>query len=181
PTNTHFVDFAVSTPVVKASDAYANQHIGIAIFSSIPFDQNLFGGYWDIDNVRLQELGPPMVAIPNASFESPDSTYATNRMDSWEKNPQPFWYDENAFGGPWDLATGIFSNAPNVNGQIITNIHGEQAAFLFVLPQTGFFQDYDSIDSDDATPSHNFNATFQPGKAYRLTVGLIGGGGGMRE
>ena len=181
PSTTHFVDFPVFTSIVKASDPHAYKHIGIAIFSSIPFDQNLFGGYWDIDNVRLKQIEPPLLALPNASFESPDTTYATNRMDSWEKNPQPFWYDEAIFGGPWDLATGVFSNAPNAENMIIDNMDGEQGAFLFVLPQVGFFQDYNSVDWAHTNATHDFNATFQPGKAYQLTVGLIGGGGNMRE
>ena len=180
PTNTHFVDFSIATPLVKASDAHANQHIGIAIFSSIPFDNTLFGGYWDVENVRLKEV-PDFLGVPNASFESPESTFATNRMASWEKNPQPVWYDELLFGGPWDLASGIFSNAPNQSGVIIDNMDGEQAAFLFVLPEVGFFQDYNSMDWEDTAPTHEFNVTFQPGRAYQLTAGLIGGGGNMRE
>ncbi len=181
PTNTHFVDFSVATPSVKASDAHVNQHIGIAIFSSIPFDNTLFGGYWDIDNVRLKEITQVLLSVPNASFESPETTYATNRMDSWQKNPEPIWYNEALFGGPWDLATGVFSNSPNQNGVIIDNIDGEQAAFLFVLPQVGFFQDYNSIDWSHTTPTHDFSAKFETGKAYQLSAGLIGGGGNMRE
>ena len=62
PNRTNFVDFAVVTPVVKTSDAHANQHIGIAIFSSIPFDPSMFGGYWDIDNVRLHEINRPRLS-----------------------------------------------------------------------------------------------------------------------
>ena len=181
PSTTHFVDFTVATMIVKTSDTYANKHIGVAIYSSIPFDPAFFGGYWDVDNVRLREITPNLVSVPNASFESPDTPYATNRIDAWEKNPQPAWYNEVLFGGPWDLATGVFSNAPNVSGIAIDNMHGEQAAFLFVLPEVGFFQDYNSVDWAHTTPTHDFNATFQPGKAYQLTVGLIGGGGNMRE
>src|SRR5262249_40224052 len=37
----------------------------------------------------------------------------------------------------------------------------------------------DSTDWSHPAPTHAFNVTFQPGKSYTLTVGVIGGGGGM--
>jgi len=49
--NNHFVDFQVSLPVVKSSDPWAGQHIGIQVLSTV--DPSLQGGYWDVDNVRL--------------------------------------------------------------------------------------------------------------------------------
>jgi thiamine pyrophosphokinase len=44
---------------------------------------------------------------------------------------------------------------------------------MFVIPQVGIFQDYDS------PANHAFNATYEVGKSYHLTVGLIGTGGNM--
>jgi hypothetical protein len=41
------------------------------------------------------------------------------------------------------------------------------------------FQDYDSVDWNDAAPTHAFNARFEVGKSYTLTVGINGGGGAM--
>ena len=57
----------------------------------------------------------------------------------------------------------------------IDNCDGTQAAFLFAFPDVAIFQDYDSIYGTNTTPSHAFNATFNVGSAYSLTVGVIGG------
>jgi hypothetical protein len=50
--NTHFIDFHADSAFVKTTDAWAGQHIGVRLLSSIT-DTNLEGGYWDLDNVRL--------------------------------------------------------------------------------------------------------------------------------
>ena len=63
PTNTHFVDFSVFLPQVKASDPWAGQNIGIQLLSTVGFD--LAGGYWDVDNVRLQT---PAVILGNVGL-----------------------------------------------------------------------------------------------------------------
>ena len=100
------------------------------------------------------------ILIPNGSFESPQTTYATNRIDSWQQTP------DSAF-----FLTGVFSNQPPV----IDNCDGNQAAFLFANPGVSLAQDYDSTDWSSPIPSHAFNATFNLGSAYSLTVGVIGG------
>ena len=84
PTNTHFTDFQVRTPIVQASDAWAGKHIGIRLASTVGFD--LQGGYWDLDNVRLTES-----VVPNGSFESPETDFAGPRMDGWQKTPEAAW------------------------------------------------------------------------------------------
>ena len=123
------------------------------------------------------------VAIPNGSFESPlvpmENPYAIPDMEEWQKTPQPFWYDPSQnFNTPWDFLMGTFFNVPNP-GTFIDNADGQQAAFLFALPGAGLFQDYNSLSGTNTTPSHAFNATFEVGSAYDLTVGVIGGGGNM--
>jgi hypothetical protein len=55
----------------------------------------------------------------------------------------------------------------------------DQAIYIFNAPGGGIFQDYDSIDWSGRT--HTFAAKFEPGRAYTLTAGMIGGGGGMPE
>jgi len=116
------------------------------------------------------------IYVPNYSFESPDigtnSPYAAPVLDSWEEAPQPDWYQPAYFGGsPWADLFGTFYNLPNftnsmgTNNTYIDNCDGVQAAFLFALPDVAIFQD--------------LNATFTVGKAYTMTVGLIGGGGDM--
>ncbi|MCB1125028.1 MAG: hypothetical protein KDM81_00930 [Verrucomicrobiae bacterium] len=115
--------------------------------------------------------------MPNASFESPTTDYAVPMIDAWATVPQPVWYDEGQWGGPWYQTTGVFLNAdPGIE-----NLDGQQAAFIFALPEVGVFQDYNSRDYSQAEPSHAFDVTYQPGLAYELTAGVVGNGGGMQE
>jgi hypothetical protein len=119
------------------------------------------------------------VFLPNASFEAPlvppVSPYAMPDMDYWEKSPQPSWYDPaQNYDTPWEDLMGTFYNVL-YPGTFIDNCDGTQAAFLFAVPQAALFQDYDSIYGTNTTPSHAFNATFNVGSAYSLTVGVIGG------
>jgi hypothetical protein len=178
PTNTHFVDFQLHVSTIKAGDAWVGQNIGIEIASTVGFE--LSGGYWDVDNVRLVEE----IDVPNGSFESPVvppvSPYAGPEMDFWQKSPQPAWYDPSQnFDTPWPYLMGTFYNVPFPD-KFIDNCDGRQAAFLFALPEAGLFQDYSSFSGTNTTPSHEFNAAFTTGKAYTLTVGVMGGGGGMK-
>lgn len=123
-------------------------------------------------------LSAATVSVPNASFEGPVTPFADPRMDSWEDYPKPPWYDE-VTNGPWDFLTGVFLNTDPSAPDHIDNMDGAQAAFLFAYPQVGIFQDYNSLDWAHPLPSHDFNALYQAGKAYQLTVGVIGAGGGM--
>ena len=65
----HLVDFQVNVPTVAASDAWAGQHVGLAIMSTVGFD--LAGGVWDVDNVRLTSALAPVLtesAATNGQF-----------------------------------------------------------------------------------------------------------------
>lgn len=62
PTNTHFIDFSVQLPAVRATDPWAGQHIGVQIASTVGFD--MANGYWDVDNARLNETVLPMLTNP---------------------------------------------------------------------------------------------------------------------
>ena len=109
--------------------------------------------------------------VPNYDFASPDigtnAPYAAPVLASWEESSQPFWYDPTEFDDtPWTDLAGTFYNVP-FPGEYIDNCDGVQAAFLFAIPQLAIYQD--------------LGATFNAGKAYTLTVGLIGGGGDMAE
>src|SRR5581483_8522761 len=79
---------------------------------------------------------------------------------------------------PWQYLVGEFYNDP-ADGSYIDNTDGNQCGFLQSLPQVGIFQDYNSFSSTQGGPTHAFNAKFKAGHPYYLTVGLIGGGGGM--
>jgi hypothetical protein len=177
PTNTHFVDFHLHVPTVHAGDAWAGKNIGIQIASTVGFD--IAGGYWDVDNVRLTEG----IDIPNFSFELPPvpdaSPYASPAIAEWQKSAQPYWYDPaQNFNTPWSYLMGEFYNDVN-DGAYIDNCDGNQCAFLFAVPDAALFQDNNTQSEIQPIPSHAFDAKFTPGKSYRLSAGVIGGGGGM--
>jgi hypothetical protein len=111
--------------------------------------------------------------VPNANFEFPATVFADPRIDAWQKSPKPEGYDESG-GFPWDQLTGVFLNTPADKPDHIVNMQGSQAVFLFAVPQVALFQDRLS------PPAGAFDVLFEPGHAYRLTVGVLGGGGGMK-
>jgi hypothetical protein len=118
------------------------------------------------------------IPVPNASFESPVTTFVNTHVDDWQKVPKPDWYVESG-GYTWDQLAGVFLNTPVGASDHIINCDGKQALYLFAVPQVCIFQDYDSIDWSNTVPTHAFNATFDVGTSYQLTVGVIGGGGNM--
>ena len=118
------------------------------------------------------------IYVPNFDFAEPDigtnSPYAAPVLEDWQESAQPAWYNPAYFGGsPWADLTGTFYNLPNFSNSMgssdtyIYNCDGVQAAFLFALPQVAIFQELD--------------ATFNVGKTYTLSVGLIGRGGAMLD
>lgn len=121
------------------------------------------------------------IPVPNASFESPAAPFPTPNISSWQKTPKPEWYDEGGGGFLWSQLTGIFRNplVTSTNNHI-DNCDGLHAIWLFAVPEVCLFQDYDSMDWNDPGPSHEFDAEFETGKSYHLTVGVIGTGGGMQ-
>ncbi len=171
PTNTYFTDFQARTPFVKATDAWAGKRIGIRLASTVGFD--LQGGYWDVDNVRLAES-----VVPNGSFESPETDFASPPMDGWQKAPKPYWYDESG-GYLWEQLMGQYLNLPYGATNHLPNMEGNQAAWLFAVPQVAIFQDYDSVGGTNTAPTREFDRMFEAGKSYALTAGVLGGGGGM--
>lgn len=118
------------------------------------------------------------ISVPNHSFESPSTSYVNINIDSWQKSEKPSWYDEGG-GFFWTQLTGTFKNTGATSADHIDNCDGEQAIWLFAVPEVGLFQDFDSTDWRNQPPTHAFDATFEIGKAYALTVGVIGGGGNM--
>lgn len=118
------------------------------------------------------------ITVPNSSFESPATLYVDVNVGSWEKSPRPAWYIE-AGGFFWTQLTGTFKNPAPGSFDHIENCDGAQALWLFAVPEAGLFQDYESQDTNSPAPPHEFNAMFTIGRAYALTAGVIGGGGGM--
>lgn len=129
-------------------------------------------------------LGIPVRAallpVPNASFEMPATSFVLIGIDDWQKTPKAPGYDESG-GFFWVQLTGLFSNTPPGNFDHIVNCDGSQAVWLFAVPEVGLFQDYDSIGSTVTNASRAFNVIYRPDHSYRLTVGVMGAGGGMLE
>ena len=59
---TRFVDFSVQTPEVKPGDAWAGRYLGVRFRSQVSFAMQ--GGFWDLDHVRLQAFGRPVIEAP---------------------------------------------------------------------------------------------------------------------
>lgn len=128
----------------------------------------------------IPPLQAELIAVPNASFESPTTAFVDTRLNAWETMPKPDWYDESEIF-LWSQLTGVFRNPAPGSHDHIVNVDGEQAVYLFAIPEAGFFQDYASTDWANPTPTHAFDAQFQQGRSYLLTVGMSGGGGNMAD
>jgi len=121
------------------------------------------------------ELRAGSILVPNGSFESPATFFVSLNLDSWQRTPQPDGWNTNS-SGDWTTLTGLFKNTAPGNSDHIDNCDGDQAMWLFATPEAGLFQDYDSMDWNDAVPTHAFDARFEVGRAYQLTVGVLVGG-----
>jgi len=115
------------------------------------------------------------IFVPNHSFESPSGVGfpfdTTPILDSWQKIAEPGYYAgtiELGTGVPWMGTAGAFVNASAFNTTPYGNVTAAQAGYILAFPQVTLFQDYDS------SPTHDFNATFEIGKSYNLTVGVFG-------
>jgi len=117
------------------------------------------------------------IPIPNASFETPATFFVSLNIDNWQRTPQPGWWDTNT-SGDWTTLTGIFKNTAPGAFDHIDNCDGNQAMWLFARPEVGLFQDYDSVDWNDSSPTHAFDVKYEVGKSYQLKVGLLVGGMG---
>lgn len=110
------------------------------------------------------------IAVPNYSFESqtaPNSPpYVNTFVDSWQKAPEPAYYGPaigTPFGIPWDGTAGVFYDTNPYQNHV-----GVQCGYILGFPQVTLFQDYNS------SPTHDFNASFQAGDSYNLTLGVFG-------
>ena len=110
------------------------------------------------------------IAVPNFSFESqvaPNSPpYVNIFVDAWQKAPEPAYYDPiigTPYGIPWLGTAGVFLDINPYSNRL-----GNQAGYLLAFPEVTLFQDYDT------SPGHEFDATFEVGRTYTLTVGVFG-------
>ena len=105
------------------------------------------------------------ILVPNGSFESPTPPQgfpATPQIDIWQKTAQPVGVPLPN-GITWDQLSGVFPNTPPSSLSHIDNVTESQAAYLFAIPGVGL--------------SQTLTATFEVGKSYALSMGVLGGGG----
>lgn len=98
------------------------------------------------------------IVVPNGSFESPSTLpigFSTT-IDSWQKVPQPAYFDPATFGFQWEQTAGIFFDSnPYVNHD------GVQCAYMLSFPQVTLFQNLNS-------------SSYGVGQSYTFTLGLFG-------
>jgi len=108
------------------------------------------------------------IAIPNFSFEGPETDFARPDMDFWQEQPKPPTYNDAGGQFTWSQLTGVFAN-PGVGDPLrYQNINGTQAAYVFNIANNGMFQMLNGT-------------TYAANTRYEFTLGLHGGGGGMIE
>lgn len=80
------------------------------------------------------------IPVPNGSFENPTTGFVTTIINNWTKTSQPGFFDPAAAGFTWDQTTGLFVNTTSPSNEI-TNLDGNQAAFVIGIPTAGFYQE----------------------------------------
>lgn len=108
------------------------------------------------------------IYVPNSSFELQSAAGypqgANPSVDAWQKIAEPAYFQFVSGGQiPWYGTAGVF-----VDNNPYGNRVGNQAGYILSFPQVTLFQDY------SVTPA--FDATYEIGKAYDLTIGIYGKG-----
>ena len=119
-------------------------------------------------------LHATLIPVPNSSFELQSGAGQFQgisfAVDAWQRNAEPGYFAPYEAFLDWSQTSAVFVGTSPNSANPYTNLDGSQAGYILDFPQAGFFQDYAT------SPTHDFNATFQTGDAYSLTVGLFGKG-----
>jgi hypothetical protein len=111
------------------------------------------------------------IPVPNGSFEEPATAFVDLRIDPWQRTEKPSWFDEGG-GFLWGQLIGTFANTAPGKPDHLANLDGKQAAWLFVVSGAGVWQ--------EIGPEGTANPVrYEVGKAYQLSVDVLGNGGAM--
>lgn len=122
-----------------------------------------------------QSVEAQPIPVANHSFESQivnPMFFVENRIDRWQKTPQPGWFAPSGQLQSWDQTAGMFIGTAPFSPNPYSNLLGNQSAYVLSLPGAGIFQDNLSTDWNGTVGG--LNATFQTGYAYQFTLGLFG-------
>lgn len=147
-TSTHLQDVTLMVGPLDPNDVCIGRSIGVAIRSVGPAS-----GFWDLDNVRLNELLPSLPAIKNPSFEGP--AVDPNAFPVVPFVAQWVELDLDAQGS---TNTGVFLNSPVGADDRVVNAEGLQLAYLGSEQGNALEQE--------------LAVTYEAGSSYRLTVGV---------
>ncbi len=114
-----------------------------------------------------------LLVVPNGSFESPATPFVSLLIQSWQRTPKPGWYVEEG-GFQWGQLTGIFLNTAPGAADHIEALDGQQAAWLFAVPEAGLFG---GVQNAAGTAP----AVFEVGRSYRVSIDVLGAGGNMLD
>ncbi len=146
--STQLQDFTAVLPTVRAEDAWAGKTIGVAIRAA-----GKAGGFWDLDNVRVEESMPVLIPMENASFEAP--AVDPNGFGAW---PFADGWLELDLDAATSSNTGVFLNSPVGSPDRLVNADANQLALLGSQKGNALEQDLAGV--------------YQIGCSYRLTVAV---------
>ena len=124
-------------------------------------------------------LSAAEIPLLNGSFESPAVAFVSTEIDSWQKSSKPAWYEEGD-GFLWSQLTGLFKNTSSGSFDHIDNCDGNQAMWLFAVPEVGLTQELTpEKPAEEQLSDQSIRGLYATGHRYVLTAGVMGMGGGM--
>jgi hypothetical protein len=110
--------------------------------------------------------GQVPITVGNYSFETPTTTFVTSLGSPWHELPQPANFNSSQ-GYTWAQVAGTFLNTATRSSDHITNLDGNQAAYIFNDQGVGIYQ--------------QLGSSYTVGTSYQLVVGIVGQGGGIPD
>jgi len=145
--SSELVDFSLYTPVAQ-NQAWAGRNLGIAVRSVGPAS-----GFWDLDDVRVEELQTIAMGVENASFEAPV-------VDPLAFPALPYVIQWTELDNDTEASanTGVFPNPASESPGHLAHANEYQLAFL-------------GSEQGNAL-EQRLQSAYKPGFAHQLAVGV---------